>query len=100
MYQNINEPKSRAARTAYGPIFLPFYKIIVSFFSFFCQDANKTGRNCAIIGCNMSKKHKLALYKTQSSEPNYVDHKFFFNVLLGAYCTKTWRQTPKYYRSG
>ena len=23
-----------------------------------------------------SKKHKLMLYKTQSGEPNYVDHKF------------------------
>ena len=25
---------------------------------------------------------KSALYKTQSGEPNYVDHKFFFNVSL------------------
>ena len=30
-----------AVRTVYGLIFLPFYKIIVSFFSFLCQDANK-----------------------------------------------------------
>ena len=43
-----------------------FYKIIFSyFFLFFCQDANKTRSNCAIIGCNLSKKHKLTLYKTQ-----------------------------------
>ena len=27
----------------------------------------------------MSNKHKLTLYKTQNEEPNYVDHKFFFN---------------------
>ena len=33
--QNVNKPKSRAVRTVYGPIFLPFYKIIVSFFFFF-----------------------------------------------------------------
>ena len=33
-------------------IFLPFYKIIVSFFSFLCQDANKTRSNCAIVGRN------------------------------------------------
>ena len=79
MHQNVNKAKSRTARTVYGAIFLPFYKIIISFFSFFCQDANKTGSNCAIIGCNLSKKHRLALYKVQNGEPNYVDHKLFFN---------------------
>ena len=46
--------------------FVPFHKIIVSFFSFFYQDVNKTRSNCAIIGCNLSKKHKLTLYKTQN----------------------------------
>ena len=66
-------------RTVFGFIFLPFCKIIVSFFSFLCQDANKTKSNCAIIGCNLSKKHKLTQYKTQNGESNYVDHKFFFN---------------------
>ena len=60
-------------------MFLLFYKIIVSFFSFLCQDVNKTRSNCAIIGCNLSKKHKLTQYKTQNGESNYVDHKFFFN---------------------
>ena len=54
------------------------YKI-VTFFSFLCQDANKTRPNCAIIGCNLSKKHKLTLYKTQNGKSNYADHKFFFN---------------------
>ena len=53
------QTKEQAARTVYGLIFLPFYKIIVSFFSFSCQDANKTRSNCAMIGCNLSKKHKL-----------------------------------------
>ena len=76
--QNVNKPKCREG-IVYGPISLPFYKIIVSFFSFLCQDANKTRSNCAIIGCNLSKKHKLTLYKTQNGESNYVDHKFFFN---------------------
>ena len=42
---------------------------IVGFFSFFCQDANKARSNCAIIGCNLSKKHKLTLYKTQNGGP-------------------------------
>ena len=60
-------------------IFLPSYKIIVRFFSFFCQAGNKTRPNCAIIGCNLSKKHKLTVYKTQNGERNYVDCKFFFN---------------------
>ena len=77
--QNVNKPKSRAARTVNGHIFLPFYKIIVSFFSFFCQDVNKAKSNCAIIGCNLSKEHKLTLFKTQNGEPNYIDYKFFFN---------------------
>ena len=58
-------------------------------FFFFCQDANKIGSNCAIIGCNLLKKHKLALYKTQSRELNHVDYKFFFNILLVATCLKT-----------
>ena len=77
--QNVNKPKSRAVRThiVYGLILLPFCVIIVSFFSFFYQDANEKGSNCTIIGCNLSKKHKLALYKTQSGELNYVDLKFF-----------------------
>ena len=66
--------------TVYEPIFLPLYKISVSFFSFFCQDANKTRSKCAIIGCNLSKKYKLSLYRTLKGDPNYVDHKFFFNV--------------------
>ena len=89
MHQNVNKPKSRAARTVYEPIVLPFLKIIVSFSTFFCQDANKARSNCVRLGCTLSKKHKLALYKTQSGEPNYVDHKFFFNVLVGTTCSKT-----------
>ena len=34
-HQNVNKPTSRAARTVYEPIFLPFYKIIVSSSFFF-----------------------------------------------------------------
>ena len=68
-----------AARIVYGPIVLHFYNIIVSFFSFFCQDTNKTRSNCAIIDFSLSKKHKLILYKTWNGESNYVDDKFFFN---------------------
>ena len=81
-------------RTVYLPIFLPFYVIIVSFFSFCRQDANKTVSNCATVGCSLSKKHNLALHKTQSVIIS------FFNTLLGATCTKAWGQTSKYYRAG
>ena len=68
--------------------------IIVSFFSFFCQDTNKTGSICAIIDCNLSKKQKLALHKTQNGEPNYIDHKFLLNILLGATCKKLGDRHP------
>ena len=57
-------------------------KIIDSFFSFLCQDANKARSSRAITGCNFSKKQKLKLQKTQNGEPNYVDHKLFLNFCL------------------
>ena len=79
-HQNVNKPKDRAARIVCGPIFLTFYQIIISFFSFFCQDANKTRSNYAIMGCNLSKKHKLTLLKQRmKSQTKQLNHKFFFN---------------------
>ena len=74
-HQNVNKSNSRIVRTVYGPIFLPFNKNIVSFFSFSVK--MQTRSNCAIIGRNLPKNHKLTLYKTQNRGPNYVDHKFF-----------------------
>ena len=82
MHVNVNKPKSRAARTVYGPIFLPFLCDYCQLFSFSYQDANKTGSNYAIIGCNLSKKHKSALNKTQSGKSNYVDHKCYVIIWL------------------
>ena len=73
------QTKEQGSEDCLRTYFLPFYKIIVSFFSVFYQDANKARSNCAIIGCNLSKKHKPTLYKTLNGEPNYVDHKRFFN---------------------
>ena len=100
-HQSVNKPKNRAAKTAYGLIFLSFYKNILSFFSFLCQDINKTRPNFAILGCNLSKKHKLTLHKTQNRESNYVDNKFFFNFYLGLpTCTKPWGVISRYYRAG
>ena len=78
VHQNVNKSKNRAARTVYGPIFFPFYVFIIRCYSFSCQGANIAGCNCAIIGLNLSQKHKLALYKTQSGEPNYLDNKILF----------------------
>ena len=50
MHQNVNKPKSRTARTVYGPIFLTWLFLCdyCQLFNFFCQDANKTGSNWAM----------------------------------------------------
>ena len=81
--------------------FYLFIRLLSAFFLFLCQDANKTRSNCAIIGCNLSKKHKLTQYNTQNEESNYVDHKFFFNFYQELpTCIKPWGQTSKYYRAG
>ena len=58
------------------PYFYLFIRLLSAFFSFFCQDANKTRSNRPIIGYNLSKKHKLRLYRKESGEPNYIDYKF------------------------
>ena len=56
-----------------------FIRLFSVFFFFYVKMQKKIRSNCSIIGCDLSKKHKLTLYKTQNGEPNYVDHKFFFN---------------------
>ena len=56
LYQRAGEQK-----LFMDPYFHFFIRLLSAFFSFFCQDANKTGSNCVIIGCNLLKKHKLAL---------------------------------------
>ena len=67
MHQNVSKPNKRAPRIVYGPIVLPFYVIIVSFFFFSVKMQTKQNQF-------VKKKLKLALYKTKSREPNYVDH--------------------------
>ena len=54
-----------------------FMRLLSAFF--FMSRCKQKRSNCAIIGCNLSKKHKLTQYKTQNGESNYVYHKFFFN---------------------
>ena len=81
------QTKRRVARTVYGSYFYPLITDYCPLFSFL---SNKTRSNCAIVGCNLSKKHKLSQYKTQNEESNYVDHKFFFNFYQERpTCTKT-----------
>ena len=70
--QNIKQTKEQGSQDCSWIHIFTFF----IFFSFLCQDVNKTRLNCAIIGCNLSKKHKLTLYKTQNGESNYVDHSF------------------------
>ena len=42
----------------------------------------QTKSHCSIIGCNLSKEHKLPLYKTQNGEPNYiVDPTYLYKTL-------------------
>ena len=43
------------------------------------MSVKKTRRHFSLIGYHLSKKYKITLYKTQNGEPNYVDHKFFFD---------------------
>ena len=74
------------------PYFYFFMWVMSGFFSFKMQTKQD---QTAIIGCNLSKKHKVTLHKTQNGQP-----KFFFDILLGATCTKTWGQISKYYRAG
>ena len=61
VHQNVNKPNNKTPKIAYEPMFLPFYVIIISFFFFFCQDANVIGSDRATIGCNLSKKHKMQM---------------------------------------
>ena len=113
MHPNVNKPKSLAARTVSGPVFLSFYEIIVRFFSFFCQNANETGSNkqdrqdqintkqdnrFQLVKKKTKQKkqqqqqqqHKLALHQTQSGQPKNVHHMFFL------YFTRSYRHTLEY----
>ena len=96
VHQNVNKSKSRAVRTAYGPIYSSFYVNVI--FLFFYQDANKKESNCAIIGCNLSKKKKHCIKHRAEREATQIIS--FLNILLGATCTITWKQISKYYRAG
>ena len=43
-HQNVNKPKSRKARKVYGLIFLPFYQLLFTLFSFLRQYARKKNK--------------------------------------------------------
>ena len=58
--------------------FYLFRKLLSAFFFFSVSRSNKTRSNCVVLGCNLSRKDKLTLYKTQNGEPNYVARIFFY----------------------
>ena len=58
--------------------FYLFIRLLSAFFLFSVKMQTKQDQT-AIIGCNLSKKHKLTMYKTQNGESNYIDHNVFFN---------------------
>ena len=69
---NVNKPKSRASLFM-DPHFYLFMRLLSAVFSYFLSKfKQKKIKNCAIMGCNLSKKHILTLYETQNGEPNYV----------------------------
>ena len=49
-----------------------FIRLFSVFFFFYVKMQKKIRSNCSIIGCDLSKKHKLTLYKTQNGEANLV----------------------------
>ena len=56
-----------------------FYLFIILLSAFFYVKMETKQDQTVLIGCKLSKKHKLTLHKTQNGELNYVDHKFFFS---------------------
>ena len=79
--------------------FYLFIRLLTAFFLFMSRCKQKRS-SCAILGCNLSKKHKLTQYQTQNGESNYLDHKFFVNFHQELpTCTKPWGQTSKYCRA-
>ena len=55
------------------PYFYLFIRLLSAFFLFSVKTQTEQNQT-AIIGGNLSKKHKLTLYKAQNGEPNFVDH--------------------------
>ena len=60
------------------PYFYIFIRLLSAFFLFSVKTQTKQDQT-AIIGGNLSKKHRLTLYKAQNGEANYVNYKFFFH---------------------
>ena len=95
VHQNVNKTKNRAVTTVYGDILLPFY-VIISFYSFFGQEANKT--NCALVGCNLHCINQRCIKHRAENQITQIT-RFSSNILLGTTSTTTWGQTSKYSRA-
>ena len=85
--------KCKQTKEQGSDLFFNFFTRLLSVFFFFLSRCKQNNIKLRYSRLQFVKKHKLALSKTQRWEPKYVDHKFFFNVLVGATCTKTWGQT-------
>ena len=78
-HQNVNKPKSRAARTVSGPICLPFYKIIVSLLSFFCQDANKKqDQTVQVAICQRNANQHCIKHRTENQTTQIISFSLIF----------------------
>ena len=81
------------------PYFYLFIRLFSAFFLFMARSKQNKIKLC--YNRFQFVKKTQTLYKTQNEEPNYLDHKFFFNFCQElSTCTKPWGQTSKYYRAG
>ena len=67
-----------------GPYFYLFIRLLSAFFLFMSR-CKQNKIKLSIIGCNLSKKHKITLYKTQNRESNYVDRTSFSLIFTRSY---------------
>lgn len=71
--------KRQCSEDCMGPMFFYLYLHYFQFFCFCLSRCKYTRWNCAIICCNLPRKHKSALYQTHRGEPNYVDNIIFWH---------------------
>ena len=62
-----------------------FRRLLSAFSLFSVKMQTKQDQTVAIIDCNLSRKHKLILYKTQNGKLNYVDCMSFSLVFARSY---------------
>ena len=81
MYQNVNKPKSRPAKTGRGASLLPFCITIYIFF--LCQHVNMPIVSCDFCLLNSSSNQKLT--PCHYSKSNILVNSFFSSHLSGRF---------------